>query len=183
MRAGAQRAAVVEITHAADDDLDLRFAAFVRTHRDKAWRLAWRLVGGDDAAADDVTQDALVRAYRGLARFREEAKLETWFFRILVRQAHNYRRWRALRELWTGGGGGEDVAGAQETGGDPLLRKRIARALGALTSPQREAFVQVHLEGFTVREAADIMAKPEGTVKSHLQRALKSLRAELDDLR
>lgn len=85
---------------AAESDLELRFATFVEAHRERARRLAWRLVGGDDAAADDVAQDAFVRAWLGLARFRGEASLGTWFYRILVRQAAQHRRWRRLRELW-----------------------------------------------------------------------------------
>ncbi len=85
----------------ADGDLERRFAEFVGTHRVRARRLAFRLTGGDEAAAEDVTQDALVRAYTALGRFRGEAKLETWFYQILVRQAHNYRRWRRVREAWS----------------------------------------------------------------------------------
>jgi RNA polymerase sigma-70 factor (ECF subfamily) len=163
-------------------ELDRRFDALIASHRDRAWRLAWRLLGGDEAAADDVTQDALVRAYRALAGFRDESKLETWFFRILVRQAHSYRRWRAVRELWHAP---EEVDAADPepaAASDPLLRRRIVRALDRLTASQRDAFVLVHLEGFSVREAAEIMRKAEGTVKSHLQRALQALRRELEDL-
>ena len=89
----------------AEPDLERRFRSLVDSHRDRALRLAWRLVGGDEAAAEDVTQDAFVKAYRGLHRFRGEAALETWFYRILVRQAHSYRRWRAVREIWSGGAG------------------------------------------------------------------------------
>lgn len=181
MGADTERAAVVTAIDQASD-LDRRFAAFVHAYRDKARRLAWRLVGGDEAAADDVTQDALVKAYRGLASFREEAKLETWFFRILVHQAHSYRRWRAVREMWSGPSEIEPADPSPRAEGDPMLREQIAGALERLTTPQRDAFVLVHLEGFTVREAAGVMKKAEGTVKSHLQRALKSLRKELAHL-
>ena len=92
------RAIVLEANQAQPIQLDLeqRFSLFVGTHRERARRLAWRLVGGDDGAAEDVTQDAFVKAYQGLSTFREEASLETWFYRILVRQAHNYRRWRSV---------------------------------------------------------------------------------------
>jgi RNA polymerase sigma-70 factor (ECF subfamily) len=172
---------------AADDvekvaDLEQRFTALVHRHRDRAWRLAWRLLKGDEAAADDVTQDALVRAYRGLSDFRDESKLETWFFRIVVRQAHTYRRWRAVRDLWHGSHETDAPDPRQAAPGDPMLRRRIARALETLTTSQRDAFVLVHLEGFSVRETAGIMQKAEGTVKSHLQRALQSLRRELKDV-
>ncbi len=79
-----------------------RFSTFVAAHRARALRLAWRLTGGDPDAAEDVAQDAFVKAYRNLDQFRGEAKLETWFYRILVRQAANHRRWRAVRDRWSG---------------------------------------------------------------------------------
>ena len=164
-------------------DLDARFAELMRTHRERARRIAWRLVGGDDAAADDVTQDAFLNAYRGLSRFREDAKLETWLFRIVVHQAHTYRRWRAVRSLWNADTDVDAAADPTTTvAGDPLLRRRIAASLERLSRSQRDAFVLVYLEGFTTRAAAAILGKAEGTVKSHLQRALKTLRNELGDL-
>jgi len=166
-----------------EPDLESRFRALVDSHRDRALRLAWRLVGGDDAAAEDVTQEAFVKAYRGLPRFRGEAALETWFFRILVRQASSYRRWRAVRELYGGGAIDDPPDPFPSAPGDPALRRRIAAALDRLTRSQREAFVLVHLEGFRVRECAEVLGKPIGTVKSHLHRALASLRRELGDLR
>jgi RNA polymerase sigma-70 factor (ECF subfamily) len=158
------------------------FRELVASHRERAVRLAWRLVGGDDAAAEDVAQDAFLKAYRSLGRFRGEASLSTWFFRILVHQARDYRRWRAVRELWTGSEAtSESPDPSPRPPGDPALRARIRAALDRLSQRQREAFVLVHLEGFTVRECAELLGK--GTVKSHLQRALRSLRAELRDLR
>ena len=66
--------------------------------------------------------------------------------------------------------------------GDPGLRRRIALALETLSRRQREAFLLVHLEGFSVKECAEMMGSPDGTVKSHLHRALVKLRAELADL-
>lgn len=158
------------------------FGTFVALQRDRARRLAWRLVGGDEAAAEDVTQEALVRAYQALGRFRGEASLETWFYRILVRQAHNYRRWRAVRTLWQRESVEEPIDPKSAVQGDPGLRRRIAQALDQLSRRQREAFVLVYLEGFTVQECADFLGSPSGTVKSHLHRALVKLRTELADL-
>jgi RNA polymerase sigma-70 factor (ECF subfamily) len=163
-------------------DLERRFRSLVTTHRERALRLAWRLVGGDEAAAEDVTQDAFVKAYRGLHGFRGDAALETWFYRILVRQAYSYRRWRAVRSLWTGGSFEDPADPRPSPLGDPALRRRIAAALDRLSRSQREAFVLVHLEGFRVRECAEVLGKPIGTVKSHLHRALSSLRRDLADL-
>ena len=156
--------------------------AFFVANLDRARRLAWRLVNGDEAAAADVVQEAFVKAFHGLADFRGDASLATWFYRILVREAHNHRRWLGVRRRWESLWGGEVVVVQPGPQGDHLLRERIARALGHLGATQREVFVLIHLEGFTVRETAELLGKAEGTVKTHLHRALRRLRDELSDL-
>jgi RNA polymerase sigma-70 factor (ECF subfamily) len=159
------------------------FAAFVEKRRERAVRLAYRLLGGDESAAQDAAQDAFLRAFRGLRGFRGDASLDTWFYRILIREVARQRRWWALRRALRG-----DFARAPEPidpepQADPALRRRIAAALERLTAAQREVFVLVHLEGFTLAEAAEVTGKAIGTLKSHLHRALASLREQLGDLR
>ncbi|MGH0031816.1 MAG: RNA polymerase sigma factor [Myxococcota bacterium] len=172
---------VIALTQvAAEPSLEARFEELVERHRDRAVRLAWRLVGGDQAAAEDVTQDALVRAFRGLRSFRGDARLDTWFYRIVVRQAASHVRWRRVRERFGTTDPDHARDPASEAVVDPLLRERIGVALGALPRGQREVFVLVHMEGFTTREAAEILGKATGTVHSHLHRALKSLRSQLE---
>lgn len=160
-----------------------RFVAFVEAHRDRALRLAWRLMDGDESAAEDVVQDALLRAHRGLGSFREDAELSTWFYRIVVRQAANHRRAAgtrlgALARWWNGAEPLHHSAPAPAA--DPGLRDEIRAALATLSPPQREVFVLVHLEQFTAREAADLLGVAPGTAKSHLHRAVTRLRAHLD---
>ena len=65
---------------------------------------------------------------------------------------------------------------------DPVLRARITAAVDGLSRRQREVFVLIHLEGFTVTEAAGVLGKSPGTIKSHLHRALVSLREQLRDV-
>lgn len=158
------------------------FSEFVERRRERAIRLAYRLLGGDEAAAEDVAQNAFVRAYRALDAFRGEASLDTWFYRILVREADRHRRWRIVRRLWSGDPEDAPEPVDERPTGDPRLRRRIVAALDRCSSLQRQAFVLVHLEGFTVVEAAEILGKAVGTVKSHLHRALTTLRRELGDL-
>lgn len=164
----------------ADEAVD--FARFFERHVDRARRLAWRLVGGDEAAADDVVQEAFAKAYRGLAGFRAEARLETWLHRIVVNEAASHHRRQRLWRLLLGGVPPEPPA-SRDLQGDPGLRRLITRAIRRLSRGQREAFVLVHLEGYTVREAASLCGKSEGSVKRHLHRALRRLRAELAPLR
>lgn len=165
-------------------DLEQRFDAFVNSHRDRALRIAWRLLGGDAAAAEDVAQEAFVRAYRGLAGFRGEAELATWFQRILVNEVRRYQRWRALRRARHAADGEPDAVPDPSSAvrPDPALRRRIGAAIAALPRGQRETFVLVYLEGLTLEEAASATGRAVGTMKSHLHRALASLRDRLADL-
>jgi RNA polymerase sigma-70 factor (ECF subfamily) len=159
------------------------FARFAEARRERALRLAFRLLAGDQATAEDVVQNAFFRAHRALAGFRGEASLDTWFYRILVREVQRQRRWQSLRSWFAVD---PEVAPPPldvPPVGDPGLRRRIAHALERLSAGQREAFVLVHLEELTIAEAAEVLGKAVGTVKSHLHRALVALRAELADLR
>ncbi len=159
-----------------------RFAQLVDTHRERAVGLAWRLLGGDRATAEDVAQQAFLAAWRALPRFRDEAALSTWLHRIIVRQVRSHQRWSNVRRR-LGWKVADPVTVLPSPAGDHGLQKRIGDALMNLSSAQREAFVLVHLEGMTINEAAETTGRASGTVKSHLHRALKSLRAQLGDLR
>ena len=157
------------------------FDSFVAEHRDRAVGLAWRLVGGDAAAAEDIAQEAFLRAYRNLHRFRGDAKLSTWFYRILVNEVKRYQRWRWVRQR-RAGELVEEPLDPRPLAGDPALRQRVQRAMASLSHGQREAFVLVHLEGFSVQEVAELTGRADGTIKSHLHRALRRLRELLADL-
>lgn len=167
----------------AATDREAHFALFVAGHREQAVRLAWRLTGGDQATAEEVAQEAFLRAHRALDRFRGEAALSTWFYRILVRQAANHRRWAGVRQYWSGMFREDAPDPRPAPRRDPALRDRIAAAMDGLSPQQRSVFTLVHLEGFTVEETAEIVGCATGTAKSHLHRALKALRTELAPLR
>ncbi|MEO8603324.1 MAG: RNA polymerase sigma factor [bacterium] len=173
---------MVEI-EAVDVDRESRFVDFVDAHQERAVRVAWRLLGGDAAAAEDVAQEAFLKAHRGLAQFRDDAALSTWFYRILLNEARSYRRWRAVRRRWTALWTAEDSEPVASTPlPDPALQRRIAIALETLSPGQREVFVLVYLEGLTLEQCAVQLGKALGTVKAHLHRALHTLRGELQDL-
>ena len=129
----------------ADADRDARFAAFVAPHRDRAIGLAWRLLAGDGAAAEDVAQEAFVRAYRGSRAFaarraldlvlpdpRERGAAPSALALVRERRRASCPRTRPIR--------------TRADAGDPALRGRVARR-SRLPRGQREAFVLVHLEG------------------------------------
>ena len=159
------------------------FSRFAEARRERALRLAFRLLAGDQATAEDVVQNAFFRAHRALAGFRGDASLDTWFYRILVREVQRQRRWQSLRSWFAVDPEVAPPPLDARPVSDPGLRRRIAHALERLSAGQRVAFVLVHLEELTISEAAEVLGKAVGTVKSHLHRALVALRAELADLR
>ncbi len=188
----AEVEAAAETSEQSDDRADRQraFDELLATQRGNAVGLAYHLTG-DAEEAKDLAQEAFLKAHRALPRFRGDAKLSTWFFRILVTQAASFMRRRWVRQRWTalwrGSTDAADLAlsaspGPEVEAGDPGLRRRIGAALASLPEGQRVAFALVHLEGMTITEAAAIMERAPGTVKSHLHRALRSLRQQLSDV-
>jgi RNA polymerase sigma-70 factor (ECF subfamily) len=167
-----------------------RFEKLVKEERERIVAMAYHLVGGDREAAKDVAQEAFLKAYQALPGFREEASLKTWLIRIVINQASRYRRSQALRSrlgmIWPGLTPRPEPASAgplpDQKAQDSSDRTRIAVALGKLSAGQRSAFALVHLEEMTVEEAAAVLKKSPGTIKSHLHRALIQLRRDLADL-
>ncbi len=159
--------------------LETAFEALLETHAERAVRLASRFVSGDRAAAEDIAQEAFLRAWRALPRFRGDAELSTWLYRVVVNEALSQVRRRKLREGLRELLDKVGVRAAPPATPDPGLRARIEAALATLTASERAAFALVHLEGFTVEDAARIRGRRSGTIKSHLHRALVKLRREL----
>jgi len=109
------------------------FDAFVEARRERAVRVAYRMLAGDESAAEDVAQNAFLRAHRALGGFRGDASLDTWFYRILVREVQRHRRWRAVRQLIGASPTRADEARDERSIGDPGLRRRIGAALERLS--------------------------------------------------
>ena len=167
---------------AAPHIADETFTQFVAAHGAMARRVAWRLMGGDGAAADDVVQNAFVKAHAKFHTVLQEGAREAWFRQIVVREALNQLRWLAVRRRVA------QLAGFEDRAQPAVVRDsgavaRIEAAVAALSPQQRAIFVLVHLEEQTVAEAAAQLGIAEGTAKSHLHRALTSLRTQLEDLR
>jgi RNA polymerase sigma-70 factor (ECF subfamily) len=157
------------------------FALLVK-HYDPGLRaLAYRLLGDPDRM-DDALQEAYVKAFRSLSRFRGESRLGTWLYRIVYNVC--------LDELKRGGRlvqlPFEDAAhppdprldGAEAVAG----RSRLVEALAELTLEERAAVLLVDAQGFDYRSAGEVLGVPEGTVASRLNRARAALRHALGEL-
>ncbi len=162
------------------------FEELVRRYRERIFALAFHLTGskGD---ADDVTQDAFVRAYEKLAEFEGRSAFFTWLYRIAVNRALNVRRSQARRRTTTLDDPRVEAAVAVDAGGDPRrateLRQSYARlivALDAMEKPMRATVVLVALQGMSHDEAAAVLGCPSGTVAWRIHEARKILKNAVD---
>jgi RNA polymerase sigma-70 factor (ECF subfamily) len=129
----------------------------------------------DRATAEDVTQEAFVRAFQALRRFRGQAKFTTWLFRIARNCAVDaIRRRERLRRL-------EQSAIRETTVPDPSLRAALGRAIDELPSDLRETFILIEVFGLSYAETSRVLGVPEGTLKSRMHRTRKSLTVALDE--
>jgi RNA polymerase sigma-70 factor, ECF subfamily len=186
--ASAVKALQAEGRHAEARD---RYAELVGRHQRRASRIAFHYVR-DGAEADEAVQDAFVKAYSHLSTFREELPFEVWFTRILINGCLDRIKARTRRERWMtsmpdGPGGERDFAertpGHGPSPEEQLLarerRQRLAEAIAKLPDRQRAVFMLSHYEGCTSREVSKLTGLNESTVRVHLFRAVRKLRALL----
>ena len=156
------------------------FRSLVERHRDRAFALAWRLTG-QRADAEEVAQDALVRAWRALPSFRGDAAFGTWLHRIVTHVALDRRAVlarRRQRETGVDEAAMEGLALEEPVAAEDdrvTARARVA-LLAALSEAQRTAVTLHYLEDRPVLEVARAMGVPENTVKTHLSRARAAMR-------
>jgi len=174
-------AALVERARRGDS---VAYEALVRAHQDIAFRTAC-LFAGSAADAEEAAQEAFVKAWRALPRFRAGAPFRPWLLAIVGNEARNRRRAagrraglaaRAAQERGSGGAAPSPEA-ALLAGGD---RSALLAALMALDERDRAVIACRHLLDLSERETAEVLGCRRGTVKSRLSRALERMRAELE---
>ena len=159
------------------------FRALVELHQDRAYGLALRIVGRAEDA-EEVAQDAFLRAWRALPEFRGEAAFGTWLHRIVSRLALDRRARVATRARYeepveSPPESPADVAGNAAGAGDAERAGRLDRLLDLLSAQARAAVVLYYYEDRSVAEVARALAAPEGTVKTLLSRARATLKDAL----
>ncbi len=135
-----------------------------------------RYLAGDRETAEDLTQQAFMEAWQALPTFRGEARLDTWLHRIAYRQYARWLRDRRATEPLTSAAHVEDPRHAAG-----LTTILVQRALEALSTELREAFLLYYARQMGVKEIAAILEIPAGTVKSRLFAARRELRARLSE--
>jgi len=166
--------------HAEDADLVRKvvqgdvaaFAALVDRHRPVVVRVAAGIVGADEA--EDVSQDAFLRAFHRLARFRGDAPFRSWLLRITHNAALDHLARRRPEPVDP-----QTFDASQASAGRPPAERlevreridRIERKLRGLSYEHRAVLVLRDAEGFSYEEIADVTDAPLGTVKGRLHRA------------
>jgi RNA polymerase sigma-70 factor (ECF subfamily) len=154
----------------------------VRAHASFAHNVAYRTLG-DAREAEDVAQEAFVRAWRALPRFREDGRFSTWLYRIVVNLCYD-RAPRLRRQL---SAMPVDAAALlpdrhptpEATVAQRDLRRAVARAMNQLPDPYRMLLLLRHQQQLSYAEIAEIAGMPLGTVKTGIHRGRKRLRVLL----
>jgi RNA polymerase sigma-70 factor (ECF subfamily) len=131
---------------------------------------------GNTADAEDAVQETMLKAYRGAARFRGGASVSTWLYRILLNTCYDFLR-QSRRRAESAMPPSEDFP---ETSSDHSLRISIEKALSKLDPRERAAFLLCEVEGFSHREAGEILDVGEGASRALLFRARRHLQKTLE---
>jgi RNA polymerase sigma-70 factor (ECF subfamily) len=163
------------------------FEILMRRYNQRLFRVA-RGILADDAEAEDVMQEAYVRAFRELAGFRGEARFSTWLTRIACHEAlARARKRRRLVPLSPMTGGGEppdppsETLGPQREMENRELHAVLREAVELLPDPLRAVFCLREIEGLSTEQTADALDLSVENVRVRLHRAKRGLRQTLDD--
>ena len=192
----ASRAAEVLLIREAQAGSRAAFDALVRQYDQAVLRLALRLTGSEQDA-QDIHQEAFLKAYRYLGNFRFECSFYTWIYRIATNLCLDHlRRRKSRREeqavVLDGRGEEMDLLGNvsdTRSGANPareldrkLLGEKIQDALGHLTPRERMVFELKHYQGLKLRAIGEMLETTEETAKNTLFRATRKLRLHLAEM-
>jgi RNA polymerase sigma-70 factor (ECF subfamily) len=177
---------VIEAVRAGDRE---QFETLVEWHRDKVYRMAWRVAQDQDSALD-IVQEVFVRVYKGLKGWRGQSKFSTWLHRIVMNTAIDVMRQESRHRKHQTPLLDEHLALIPDTrsGSDPRqvaarnqLRARVFEAVTRLSAKQRACFTLRHQQQLSLNEIAETLGCSEGAVKKHLARAIARLRQLLGE--
>lgn len=169
-----------ELVSRAKNGDQAAYESLYRLHRDKIYGLLWRMSGGQHALAEDLLQEAFVRAWQKLDLFRGDSRFGTWLHRLAVNVALSDRRSRmriAGKEVAMDEHVDRTAVGQKDVraGRQADLEQSIAR----LPERARAVLVLYDIEGYQHAEIAEMTGMAVGSSKAQLHRARKLLREEL----
>jgi RNA polymerase sigma-70 factor (ECF subfamily) len=172
------------------------FDTLVERYQDSAFRIAQGMVRNQDDAKD-LSQEAFVKAYEGIGRFKKKAAFFTWFSRILINLCIDHQRWKNRWFFWRPSPFQEGecpphaVAEEMIHPNSPMdpgrhleqqeLKEKIKACIDSLPTMQRMVFILKHYQEMPISDISMVLNVAEGTVKSHLFRGAQHLRRQLKD--
>jgi RNA polymerase sigma-70 factor (ECF subfamily) len=161
------------------------YEQIVERYQEPVFRAAY-LVTRSAADAQEAAQDAFVKAYAALGRFRSGSPLRPWLLRIAVNESRNRRRAAGRREALALRAAAERQAEGADPSPEAVLlaaerRRALLDALDRLRDEDRLVIACRYLLDLSERETAEVLGWRRGTVKSRLSRALERLRGELGE--
>lgn len=177
-------ASLVEQARAGDESA---YAELVGRHQRRVYAVAYRVTGSHEDALD-VAQEVFVKAHAKLGSWAPRAPFGAWLIRLAVNRAIDHRRQNRRRDarhseqvtLQESAPPRSNTAEAEVRRGE--IDARVRKAMDVLSPAQRTAFVLRHYEDMSMAEIAPVLGCSVGSVKVHLFRAVRRLRAELKDL-
>ena len=153
------------------------FATLVNRHQAALRAFLRRVCAGNQTHADDLAQDAFVRAWGALPGFRGGSRFSTWLHRIA------FNLYLSDRNRFASRASRDELPAAEgvdlDEGERAVTRRQLERAMGQLSIPERAAVSLMYGQGATQEEIAELLDCPVGTVKTHLARGKQKLRALL----
>ena len=183
MNATAFSMSEAEAVERAKQGDDIAFETLYGLHKRRVYSLCLRMIG-NEAGAEDLTQEAFLQVYRKIVTFRGQSEFATWLHRVAVNVVlMHFRKKKLLTVSLEEPFDQEERAGPKRYFGtqDNLLagaidRITLERAIGELPSGYRNVFVLLDIEGYRHNEAAELMGCTTGNTKSQLHKARMKLR-------
>jgi len=188
------------ITRLKEGDL-AAFDLLVERYQEQAYGIAYQMVGHREDAKD-LSQQAFLRIYEGVGAFRGASRFYTWFYRILTNLCLDHLRRRSFlnrffrflpanhpeaedfeQGFYEGAEEKPDWGNPERSLADKEFRLALKEALAALSPQQRAVFLFRNNHDLSMQEIAEILGTSEGTVKTHLFRAIRALREKLSDFK
>jgi RNA polymerase sigma-70 factor (ECF subfamily) len=158
------------------------FEALYRKHSRRVYALVWRLAGGNAARAEDLVQEAFIRAWQALPGFRFQSAFSTWLHRLAVNTAlMELRSRRGGQDLEVDDAALEWQASADTAGQRTRERLDLERVIATLPERARAVLVLYDIEGWKHEEIASELGMAVGSSKAQLHRARGLLRARLGE--
>lgn len=153
------------------------FGRLIDLYKDRLINLAYKLTGNRQTA-EDITQDAFIKAYIKLSSFKERSSFVTWLYRITYNTSCNYLRANKVKTLFLR----EDLIDPKKISVvNNELKYEVNKALNKLPIKLKTVIILKDYEGLSYKKISEIIKRPIGTVESRLNRARKKLKGFLKE--